>query len=149
MLGIKRLAALPDCQGNAQQLGHDMADGDAGLVGVLGTDALIERADRGVVLGGAQGGHPQIAADQVVAALGHDHADGQARLAVAIDAAGGLHRKNTEKACQLGGQDKTVRIDDLGGEDRGGDRADAGDGVQVVGRQLAIGFDQQFFESLA
>ena len=39
-----------------------------------------------------------------------------------------------------------MRIEDLGGEDGGGDRADAGDRVQVVGWQFAIGFDQQFFQ---
>ena len=103
MLGIKRFAGLPDRQGDAQQLGHDVADGDAGLVRMLGADALIERPNGGVVPGSAEGGHPQVAADQVVAALGYDHADGQAGVAVPIDTAGGLDGKNTEVACKLGG----------------------------------------------
>jgi hypothetical protein len=49
-------------------------------------------------------------------------------------------------ANQLSRLDEAVRVDDLGGEDGGGDRADAGDGVEMVGRQLAIGANQQFFQ---
>ena len=74
VLGVERLAGLPHRQRQVQQLAHGVADGDARLVGVLGADALIKRPDGGVVLRGAEGGHPEIAADQVVAAPGHDHA---------------------------------------------------------------------------
>jgi hypothetical protein len=65
-----------------------MANGDGFLVGVLGDDAGIEGAHGGVVLHGAEARHPQIAADQIVAAPAHDVALRSAWLAVAIDAAG-------------------------------------------------------------
>jgi transposase len=59
--------------------------GDGLLVGMLGDDARVQETNGGVARDGAQGGHPEIAAHQIVAAAAHDVAFGRAGVAVAID----------------------------------------------------------------
>ena len=80
-----------------------------------------------------EGGHPQVAADQVVAAAAHDEAARPARLAVAIDAAADLDGEHAEVGDELARGGEAVDVEDEGGEDGGGDGADARDGVEVVG----------------
>ena len=63
-----------------------MADGDGFVVGMFGDDTAVEGSHGGVEPNRRQGGHPQIAAYQIVAAPAHDIAFGGACLAVAIDA---------------------------------------------------------------
>ena len=51
-----------------QKLTHGVADGDGFFVGMLGDNARIESADGGIESHGAEGGHPEITAHQIVAA---------------------------------------------------------------------------------
>ena len=147
MLRVEGLAGLPHGQGEVEQLAHGVAEGEARLVGVLGAHTLVERPHRGIMLDGTQGGHVQVAADQVVTAWGHDHSFGSAGLAIAIDAAGGFDGKDAEMANQLAGLGEAVVADHLGSENGGGNFAEANDSVEVVGLgELSIGGNQQFFQ---
>jgi hypothetical protein len=125
-----------------------MADGDGLLVGMLGDDAGIKGANRWVVAHGAESGHPQITADQVVAAPAHNVAFGAARIAVAIDAAGDFDGQHAEVSDEFAGRVEAVDVEDGGGQDGGGDGADAGDGIEMIGRgQSVIGRCQQIFQA--
>src|SRR5439155_24619842 len=95
-----------------------------------------------------QGGHPQVAADQVVAALAHDVPMRPPRLPVAIDAAAHLDGEDAEVGDELAGGVEAVDVADAGGEDSGGEVADARDGSEVVDLgQAAVGLDQQVFQA--
>jgi hypothetical protein len=59
-----------------QQLAHGMADGDGFLVRMLGDDAGVQSSYSRIEAYGAHAGHPQVAADQVVALATHDVAFG-------------------------------------------------------------------------
>src|SRR5205807_7869360 len=79
------------------------------------------------------GGHPQVAAHQVVAALTPDVAVGAPGLAVAIDAAGHLDGERAEGGDALVGGVEAVAVEDEGRPHGGGDGADARDGVEGRG----------------
>jgi len=148
VLRVERFVALPQRQGEVQELPHGVPDGDGLVVGVLGDHATVEGAHGRVKAHGRQGGHPQVAAHQVVAAPAHDVAARPARLAVAIDAAAHLDGERAEVGDELAGGVEAVDVEDEGGEDGGGDGADARDGVEVIGlRQAAIGPNQQVFQA--
>src|SRR5262249_23368640 len=88
VLRIKAFTTLPDGKDQVQQLAHHMADSYGFFVGMLGDHARVEGSCRRVVTDGTERSHPQVAADQVVAAPAHDVAARPARLTVAIDTAG-------------------------------------------------------------
>ena len=125
-----------------------MADGFGLLVGVPGDDAGVQRADGGVMTNGGQGGHPQVAADQVVAAPAHDVTFRSARFAVAIDAAAHFDRHGAEVGDKLVGRLEAFDVEDEGAEDGGREVADAGDRVEIIGLgQLVIGGGQHDFQA--
>jgi hypothetical protein len=107
---IEWLAAFPDREHRMQQLAYDMADGDRPLLGMLGNHAQVERPGRRVTGHGAQGGHPQVAAHQVVAARRHDLAFRAARFAVAIGATRHFDRQRAEILDQLVGRLEAVDV---------------------------------------
>lgn len=132
MRRIKCFAGLPDGKYQVQQLAHGVPDGDRLLVGMLGDQALIERAHRRVAADGGQGGHPQGAAHQVVAAGAHHGAARAAGLAVALDAAADLDGEDAEVSDQLVGRGEALAVENKGGQHRGRDVADAVDAVEVI-----------------
>jgi hypothetical protein len=148
MLRLEGTAALPDGEGQVQQLAHGMADGDGFALRVLGRDAGIQGPHRRVAAQGAQGRHPQVASHQIVASPAHDPTPGRAGLAVTLDAAGDLDGQHAEIGDQLGRAGKAFDVEDEGGQHGRGDHADAGNGVQVIGlRQGLVGGNQQVFQA--
>ena len=145
---IERFLGLPDGEGQVQELAHGVADGDGFLVGMFGDDTCVEGAHGGVVAHGAEGGHPEVATHQVVATPGHDVAFGNARLAIAIDAGADLDGHDAEVGDELVGRLEAVDVANEGGEDGGGDCADAGNGVEMVWvGKLTIRVHQGFFQA--
>ena len=115
---------------------------------MLGDDARVKSADGGIETHGAEGGHPEIAAHEVVAASAHDVAFGGAGLAVAIDAGADFDRHGAEIGDELVGGVEAVDVENESGENGGGDFAEAGDGVEMVGLgESAIGVDQGIFQA--
>src|SRR5262249_45198682 len=96
VVGVKRPTALPDGKDQMHELAHGVADGDGLLLRMLGDQARVQRLDRRVTAAGAERGHPQVAADQVVAAPAHDEAAWGAGLTVPLDTTGHLDRQHTE-----------------------------------------------------
>ena len=147
-MGVKRPTALPDGKDQMHELAHGVADGDGLLLRMLGDQARVQRLDRRVTAAGAERGHPQVAADQVVAAPAHDEAAWGAGLTVPLDTTGHLDRQHTEVGDQLAGHREAVAVEEEGGQHGRGDGAAAGNGVEVVGlRRGAIGRNQQGFQA--
>jgi hypothetical protein len=114
VLGVEGPATRPDGEGQVQQLAHGVADGDGFLVGMLGHHPGVQRPHGGVATDRRQGGHPQVAAHQVVAAPAHDKTAGGAGLAIALDAAGDLDGQRAEEGDQLAGAGEAVDVHDEG-----------------------------------
>jgi hypothetical protein len=125
-----------------------MPDGDSLVLRVFGDDACVQRADGRVAADRRQGGHPQVAADQVVATAAHDVAPWRACLAIAVDAAGNFDGQRAEVGDEFPRRVKAVDVEDEGGEDGCGDGANAGNGVEMIGsRQALIGGNEQGFQA--
>src|SRR5262249_10671089 len=101
-----------------------------------------------VAADGAEGGHPQVAAHQVVAAPAHDVAAWATGLAIAVHAAGRLDRQHAEIGDQLSGRGKAVDVQDKGGEHSGGNHPNAGNSIEVIGLgKGAVGGPEQVFQA--
>ena len=105
---------------------------------MLGGDARVQGAHGGIETHGAQGGHPEIAANQIIAAFAHDVAFGRAGGAVAIDAGADLVGHDAKVGDELGRRFETIDVENEGGEHGRGDVADAGNGVEMVGLLIAV-----------
>src|SRR5262249_16872149 len=148
VIRIERLARVPHGEGQVQEFAHDVTDGDGRLVGMLGAHARVERLASRVEGRGAQGRHPEGAGRQVVAATTDDVGVRRRGIAVAIDAAGYFDRQRAKIGHQLARGAYRVNVADEGGEDAGGDLAEALDGIEVIRLgQPAIGRDQQAFQA--
>ncbi len=125
-VGVEGAIGLPDSEHEMEQLAHAMAQRHV-AARPLGPEAAIQRSDRRVVDDGTACGVPQVMACQVVAFAGHAQRARRQWVAVLVHAGAVFLGKNAEVADQLLRRGEAVDVHDLGHQNRGRGRADAGD----------------------